>query len=295
MAKNPKRAKQLDKDIASGQRRISTIARTGNRAIAGTVEEFTKKRNFMTNAGTRNRLYAELAAEYRVLNSNVNDWVRSEVDVTAKNFFNYAKEDLPKGSVSGTFGSFSDKYVEDIIGLINPATVGKQVAINAQLGGMLTQDIRALRAAVSTTIAEGAVEGLTNAQMASRMQAKVSKAVGKFQFVDKAGRRQTADTYFGTLNRTLHATTARESYIDASTKEAGFDLYMIDGGVTGSSADNPEDPCDQWANRVVSMTGNTQGYDTYADAVAAGVFHPNCVHFVRVVMKSEAEAIKGAK
>jgi len=289
VAKRNPRDTQLEKSIAAGQSQINKVTKTGRRAIAGTIDEFTSKRNFISSATVRNQLYAELAAEYRILNSNVNDWVESNVDVTAKNFWNYAKDDLPKGAAAGTFGAFSAKYVEDIIGFINPATAGKQVAINAQIGGMLTNDIRTLRAAVSTTIAEGAVEGLTNPQMAARMQAKIANVNKSFQFIDRAGRRQSADNYFGTLNRTLHATTARESYIATATKEAGFDLYVIDGGVTGSSADNPDDPCDAWAGRIISMTGTTPGYDTYADAIAAGVFHPNCVHFVRVVTKEEAE------
>ena len=182
-----------------------------------------------------------------------------------------------------TFGQFSDKYVNDMIARINPATIDSQVAINAQIGGMLQRDIQLLRAAVSTTIAEGVVEGLTGTEMSARMQAKISGNVGDFIFLDKAGRRWKADTYFGMLNRTLQSNVARETYIAAATKEAAFDLYQIEGGITAASLENPSDPCSRWAGKIISMTGATNGYPTYKDALDDGMFHPNCQHFVRAL------------
>lgn len=287
MATEEQRERQLKKDIAKSAATVKGVLKKSQRSINGAIKEFTALQNYLTNNATRNALYTELAKEYKVLNSNVNDWVESEVNVTSKNWWNYAKEDLPKGAVKGTFGAFSDKYVEDIIGFINPATVDTQVAMNAQIGGMMTNDIRALRAAVSTTLAEGAVEGLTNPQMAERMLSKVSQGTGKFAFIDKAGRNWTADSYFGMLNRTLHAQAARQTYINTATTELGYDLYQIEGGVTGSSLDNANDPCDAWAGKIISMTGKTKGYPTYADAVAAGVFHVQCQHFVRALLPSD--------
>ena len=289
MATERQRAKSLDKDISNGGKRVEAIVRKSQRSVKGLVGEYTSLSNFISNAAVRNKLYSELGKEYRALNSDINDWVNSEVKATSNNWWKYAKEDLP---VKGTFGAFSEKYVEDIIALINPATVDKTVAMNAQIGGMLTNDIRALRAAVSTTIAEGAVEGLTNKQMADRMEAKVRKTTGQFVFIDKAGRRQSAENYFGMLNRTLHASAARQTYIDTATKELGYDLYQIEGGVTGSSVENPADPCDKWAGRIISMTGETKGYPTYQDAVNDGVFHPQCVHFVRALLPSEMPEAK---
>lgn len=289
MATEIQRAKALRKGIDAGEKKILGILRRSKRAIDGTVKEFTSKRNFATNANIRNRLYSQLAGEYKVLNANVNDWVDSQAKGTSRQWWGYAKEDIP---VKGTFGAFSEKYISDIIGQINPATIDKQVALNAQINGIMTADIRALRAAVSTTLAEGAVEGLTNPEMARRMTEKVTKAAGQFKFIDKAGRRWTADNYFGMLTRTLHANAARQTYIDTATKELGYDLYVIEGGVTGSSVENPDDPCDSWAGKIISMTGNTKGYPTYDDAIAAGVFHPNCVHQVRAILPSEIPEAK---
>lgn len=296
MATEKQRSEKLDKNIAKGGAELSGILKKSKRTVAGTVAEYTSLQRFVKSKKTQSALYADLANEYKKLNSDISEWTVKNVNKTSKDFWKYAKEDIPESAQDKaalkTFGAFSQKYANDIIGRINPTAVDKSVAINAQIGGMLTEDIRALRSAVSTTVAEGAVEGLTNPQLAARMQEKIAGKVGQFQFIDKAGRRWKAENYFGMLNRTLHATAARDSYIDAATKEAGFDLYQIEGGVTGSSADNPNDPCDNWAGRIISMTGNTKGYPTYQDAVNAGVFHPMCVHFIRAIMPSEIPEAK---
>ena len=295
-AEEAKRDQTIERNIKKGAAEIGVVLKDGKRSINGVVSEFAKTKNFATSAAVRSSMYAELAAEYQKLGLKIDDWTINNVERTAEDFWKYAKGDLPESALITaplkTFGSFSTKYVADIIGKINPSTMSKQVAVNSAVSGMFAEDVRVLRAAVSTTMAEAAVEGLTNPQMAERMTKKVVDAAGEFRFIDRGGRKWSADAYFGMLNRTLHTTAARDSYIDTATNEAGFDLYTIAGGVTGSSADNPNDPCDMWAGRIFSMTGKTDGYPTYDEALAAGVFHPNCVHFIRVVLPSEIEAFK---
>ena len=291
MASQRQRERKLEKGIAEGKKELTAILSKRKRAISGTVSEFTGKRDFAVNPRTRNKLYRELGEEYKKLNLDVNEWTVNNATKEAKQWWGYAKSDLPKGAVTDTFGAFSKQYIDDILGQINPATVDKTVAMGAQIGGMHANDVRALRAAVSTTIAEGAVEGLTNKQMADRMQAKIKGKVGQFQFVDKAGRKWKGENYFGMLNRTIHANAARDTYVATAT-DAGFDLFQIEGGVTGSSLENASDPCDDWAGTIISMTGSTKGYPTYQDTVDAGMWHPACVHFLSAVPPSEMPAAK---
>ena len=291
MATEKQRGEKLNSNIAKSKKQFTGVLATRKRAINGEILDATAKANFVTSATARNKLYADIAEQYRILDKEVNAITVNGVTRSAEDFFNFAKEDLPAGALP-TFGAFSQKYVDDIIGQISPSAVKKSVAMNAQIGGMMQNDIRVLRAAVSTTIAEGAVAGFTNPEMAVSMQARIAGKVGQFQFIDKAGRHISADNYFGMLNRTLNANASRESYITAATTEAGFDLYQIEGGVTGSSAINPSDPCDAWAGRIISMTGETKGYPTYDDALSAGVFHPACLHFLRAILPSEIPAAK---
>jgi hypothetical protein len=291
MATKKQREEQLKRNIASGKKKLSGVLSTRKRSVNGLITEFTSKRNFISNPAVRNKLYSELAKEYAVLNKEVNAWTVDGATKSASDFFGYAKDDLPKGALP-TFGAFSEKYLDDIIGEINPAAVKSGVAMNAQIGGMQQADIRALRAATSTTLAEGAVTGATLPEMSVSIQARIQGTVGNFQFIDRSGRKWTADNYFSMLNQTLHANASRESYIDAATNEAGFDLYQIEGGVTGSSVENSADPCDAWAGRIVSMTGDTKGFPTYQDALDAGVFHPRCLHFIRAILPSEITEAK---
>lgn len=278
----------LRKAIVKGEKEIKAVVKRNQRTIKGLVSEYSEKPRFATNAALRTALYRELAGEYKKFGSDIDEWTRNNVESTAQEFWKFAKTDLP---LEGTFGAFSKQHIEDILGEINPNTVDDLVGINAAAGGMLQNDVRALRAAVATTIAEGAVEGLTNPQLAERMRIKVGDAAGKFQFVDRSGRKWKADNYFGMLNRTIHAQAARNTYATAGTS-AGYDLYTITGGVTGSSVENPDDPCDAWAGRIFSMTGSTEGFPTYDDALSAGVFHPNCVHGIRAVLPSEVPELQ---
>lgn len=289
MATEKQREEQIEKNTQKSGKALAGVLAQNKVAIGKTLEDGTKKKSFMSNASTRENVYKDLARDYKHLDEELNDWTVDGVTMTGEDFFDYAVEDLPRSAGVGTFNTFSKKYLNDIIGEINPAAIGNSVAMNAAVGGMLQKDIRTLRAAVSTTLAEGAAEGLTNPEMADRMLKRIEGKAGQFTFVDRGGKNWTADNYFGMLNRTLHANAARDTYTTVATTEAGFDLYQIEGGVTGSSADHPNDPCDDWAGDIVSKTGATKGYPTEADAKAAGVFHPNCVHFLRVVLPSEID------
>jgi len=282
MATEKQRKAKLEKSIAKDGKKLNGILVTRKRAIDGVVSQYTGKKNFISSAVTRKRLYKELGAEYKKLDLDINDWTVSGVEATAKDYWQFAKDDLPSGVPVETFGQFSKKHVDDILGQINPATVDATVATGAQVGGMHAHDVRTLRAAISTTIAEGAVEGLTNPQMAARMQAKIKGKLGTFQFKDRAGRNWKADNYFGMLNRTMHATAARESYAATAT-DAGFDLMKVVGGISPDTCE----ACRTWNGQILSMTGATAGYPTVGEAEADGLFHPNCHHSLRVALPSE--------
>jgi hypothetical protein len=174
--------------------------------------------------------------------------------------------------MAATFNEFSEKYLGDIIGKINPTTVSSKVAVNARLGGMLQADIYAIRTAVSDVIRDGAMTGMTNPELAAAMIEKTQKLQPMATFVDKAGRNWKADSYFAMLNRSLHANVARDTYADTMA-EAELDLVMVNG-----SSSDPDSPCIPYEGQILSLTGATKGYTTMAEAEAAGLHHPNCVH-----------------
>ena len=109
MKKDIQRAKELDKDIAAGKKTVAGILQKSQRSVNGTIKEFTSAPNYMTSAVLRNKLYTQLAGEYKTLNAEVDVWIKSGAESTSKKWWQHAKEDLPKGTVKGTFGAFSEK------------------------------------------------------------------------------------------------------------------------------------------------------------------------------------------
>ena len=275
MSTQKQRREQLKKDTVNGQKELDGILATRKRAVKGAVTQAAGSKGFATNANVRNKLYSELAGEYKTLNTSINKWTVDSIDDTAKTWWGYAKEDMPNGTAQ-TFGAFSEKHIQDITSKINPSTITEKVAVNANIGGMLQNDIRTVQAAVSTTLAEGSVAGYTYPQMATIMKAKVIEATGSFTFIDAAGRHRTADSYFAMLNRTLHSTAARDTYNTMQT-DAGLDLVRVEG-----SSSDPDSPCIPWEGKILSLTGETKGYPTIAYAESTGLFHPNCIHTTSV-------------
>jgi len=93
------------------------------------------------------------------------------------------------------------------------------------------------------------------------------------------------------INRTLQAKVQRDSY-NATVTDAGYDLVQIEGGITAGSLESPSDPCSRWAGKIISLTGATKGYPTYADTVADGMWHPNCAHYTSAVMPYRIDEAK---
>ena len=102
-----------------------------------------------------------------------------------------------------------------------------------------------------------------------------------FVFRDAANREWKTDTYFKMLGRTLLHNNSRETYIAACAKE-GNDI------VTVSISGNPCEHCRQWENRLLSISGKTEGLDTLQSAMNSGLFHPNCTHRIIAVPESVA-------
>ena len=78
------------------------------------------------------------------------------------------------------------------------------------------------------------------------------------------------------LSRTVLLNAGRQSYFDACAAN-GNDVVRVT--VSG----NPCPACAVWENRLLSISGATEGLPTVEQATAAGLCHPNCTHsFVAV-------------
>ena len=265
------KSKLLEAQIKQGKDELLEKARAARLRIQKRIDDAIARKDFILAANVRDTLYKQVAAEYVRLNRGIDDWVDERAMTVSKAWHTLAVDDLPAGT-GATFGQFSKKYFDDIVGKINPATIDKRVGVNVQIGGMLNNDIRAIRTAVSETIRKGALTGMNNFELTAEMKRAAEAITAGAKFVDKAGKTWNSDSYFGMLNRTLHSNVARETY-NSEVADAGFDLVRVDGHST-----YPGSPCIPFEGEKISLTGATKGYTTMAEAEAAGLHHPNCIH-----------------
>jgi hypothetical protein len=266
------REKLLLAQTEQGKRQILKITAEARRDIEAKIIEAANRGDFVRAAVIRDGLYKGIADEYVKLNRGVDDWTKQRATVVSKAWHALAIDDLPASVAGVTFGQFSKKYLNDIIGKINPSTVGGRVAMNARIGGMMTEDIRAIRTAVSDVIRKGALTGMNYKEMSAEMKQRAAEIKPAFKFVDKGGKTWNTDSYFGMLNRTLHNTVARETFIDTMV-ESGLDLVRIEG-----KSSDPDSPCIPYEGEILSISGTSDKYGSLDDAIASGLYHVNCIH-----------------
>lgn len=275
MASKVQKSKLLDSQIKEGNKELFDKVKASKLRIEKRINDAIARKDFILAANVRNTLYKDVATEYVRLNKEVDGWVGDRALTVSKAWHKLAVDDIPEGT-GATFGQFSKKYFDDIVGKINPATIDKRVGVNVQIGGMLNEDIRAIRTAVSETIRMGALTGMNNIELTAEMKRAAERITAGAKFVDKAGKTWNSDSYFGMLNRTLHSNVARETY-NSTVVDAGFDLVQVNGRST-----YPNSPCIQFEGEILSLTGATKGYTTMAEAEAAGLHHPSCIHYESV-------------
>lgn len=97
------------------------------------------------------------------------------------------------------------------------------------------------------------------------------KDQGLFVLRDRGGKKWSLDAYSDMLTRTELANASREGRGNRYVQN-GQDLIQIDGYGSDHKA------CRRWEFKVVSLTGATHGFPMLDDAIANGLFHPNCKH-----------------
>ena len=97
------------------------------------------------------------------------------------------------------------------------------------------------------------------------------EAKGVTGFVDKAGREWNLSVYTEMLARTTMMNAHREANIN-ELRLRGYDLVKISSHGTVCKL------CIPWEGAILSISGDSNKYPSLADAEAAGLFHPNCLH-----------------
>ncbi len=88
---------------------------------------------------------------------------------------------------------------------------------------------------------------------------------------------QWAETIARTRSRGL-----QEEGLHNEMARAGFDLVIVSIGGSG-------DPCKFWEGKILSISGQTPGYQTVQEAQKIHLFHPRCVHSSSPIMATQVE------
>jgi len=246
-----------------------------------------KAGNLTSATWLRDNLYPKLQKQYLDLQGGLTDWTENAVKSTARQWVKLAVDDIPKATFDESWGIFSEKLLDDAINKFSPSTMFSRAAVNAGqldpiMGGMLKKDIDSLRDVVQNATRMQAVTGMTSQQWRKEVLSGVLDRNDAWSFIDKSGRTWEAKNYFNMLNRTLVTSVANESYMSTMT-ENGYDLATIEGGIS----DETHDACAKWVGQIVSISGTSKEYPALADATSEGLFHPNCVHYLAVVLPGE--------
>jgi len=286
------RQKILDAEIVQNGKELRKVLLKSKARIELRIVNATKKGNIASAARLRDTLYKDLRKEYVALQGNLDVWTASSVESVAKDWSRLAVNDLPNVDFKDAWAVYSKKYLQTAIEQFSPATIAGRVATTAgqlspQLGGMLKQDIDVLRKVVIDTTRLQASEGLTAQEWRREVQARVmEERGGAWQFIDKSGKKWTANNYFNMLNRTLAGDTARETYA-TQMAEAGHDLATIEGGIPPNCCPF----CLKWTGKIVSISGSSEKYRSVEDAKKDGAFHPRCRHYLAVMFPGEEEEV----
>jgi hypothetical protein len=212
--------------------------------------------------------YSEMGWEYTEV-------FRETLPETMQKYYDTAVQEMKKAGLQRAIVGKPDpqrvKYFID--------STFEQVAMKTT--NMSFQHIKQLRAIAADVTRQMSLTGNTRKEISKAMLNKAMEIPG-FQFIDNAGHKWQAKSYFDMLARTELMTAARASYDDKCAKE-GFDVVELT--YSGHSCSS----CDRWEGRLFSLTGATKGLPTKDDLIADGVFHPNCTHSYTLVPDSVIE------
>lgn len=137
---------------------------------------------------------------------------------------------------------------------------------------MGAEQIGFLRQAVTETFRQADLEAWTARERIRELQRRWDGIAGDLvpnRFLDKSGKAWPNAQYTQMLVRTTQARVHREAYID-TVVENGDELMII-----VAVGDNCK-TCAAWDGIIISVTGKDKRFPSYADAIGAGMFHPNC-------------------
>ena len=220
------------------------------------------------DAEARERLYERIRREYQGLGKQMDEAMSGLVQDAGKT----ATQSVAN---AGLDVHFSKPRLDAVWGYISPPNTRSLSAVFTDQ--MTEQAIKQLRGAFLDTYRQASIEGWTANETSKRMRDAwdaVAHDEDTYRFTDKGGKKWENARYLQILHRTTAMRVERDYTLDRMA-DAGIQHFRVAG--SGGECDI----CKAWEGQILTSI-KTKGsrLPTYADAVAAGMFHPNCVHFI---------------
>ena len=235
----------------------------------------------------RNQIMASIKAELASLGAATGTWVDTNIPMqykigmqtaitqiqeldflplTTEALFTTPNRESVKALISDTASSFADSLT----------TAGRSAkAIQTTI---FQKEIKA-------RLAEGTITGETKKSMVADIKQKILDQ-GITSLTDKGGTTWSLDRYASMLATTKLAE-ARNTGLANKMLENGNDLVQV------STNGSIHPACQVYEGIILSLTGQTDGYDTVDDATANGLFHPNCQHTINAITPDLAQQTYG--
>lgn len=198
--------------------------------------------------------------------------------------FKNADAQLKNIGISPLSGSFSVIHQEAIAALVDDTSRSIAEAMTGVTRNAETLLSKALREEITMRIGKGQIAGDAMRDTTKSIK-EVVRQSGIVSLKDRAGRGWELDRYAEMLIRTK-SVESRNRGLANRVAETGFDLVQVSDHVGECEL------CSPWEGRILSLTGETKGYPTVAQAESDGLFHPNCRHAINVIIPSLAKKTK---
>ncbi len=176
----------------------------------------------------------------------------------------YADQQLPASAVGNLRAGFGAVH-QQAAQVLAEAAYGRFNESTLMIGRRVDDIYRTL----ALENVRGSVVGYKAWQQVAKNFREQIAAQGVTGFRDRLGRQWNMRTYAEMVART----TTMEAHLEGTKNrllEHGYDLVKV------SEHPGTCELCRPWQGKILSLTGNTPGYQTMAEAKAAGLFHPNC-------------------
>ena len=258
---------------------ITKLTKTLETAYSSILKEITTATNF--GVANRKAILAQIEKKLEGLGVNVQEFLKTQLTDQYKSGANAAVKQLRNvGADVSVSEGFNRVHTNAIAALVDDASraFGESLTGIDRSAQLLLGKVS--REALTQQLAEGIIGGKATREVTKIIKQTLEEQ-GLTALIDKGGKTWQLDTYAEMLYRTK-SVEARNRGLMNRMVENDYDLVQV------SDHNSSHPACAEWEGVILSATGATPGYDTVADAEAAGLFHPNCQHAINVLIPSLA-------